>query len=183
LKEVDDSEDLGSFEERSALPTRFHAGWAVRPLQVHVSAARVGWVQVGSGTDPRLRHLRRVHSPPNYPRLSLRWEEPNPPGPKRGRETRRTCPRRPRRRRRDTSNGTFHAGEVAATVSRNDAPAGKPVGLRPDHLPLADQPAAYLTPLRDIPTGFSCRYSKRMNANARGYTILKDKLGHTRGRL
>jgi hypothetical protein len=30
-------------------------------LQVHVSPARVGWVQVGSGTNPRLRDLRPLH--------------------------------------------------------------------------------------------------------------------------
>src|SRR6266542_978719 len=34
-------------------------------------------------------------------------------------------------------------------ASRNDAPTGKPVGLSPAVLPLADQPAAYPTAERD----------------------------------
>jgi uncharacterized membrane protein YkvA (DUF1232 family) len=40
---------------------------------------------------------------------------------------------------------TGAAGKATAMVSRINAPDGKPAGLTPDHLPLADQPAAYLT--------------------------------------
>jgi len=36
----------------------------MRPLQVHVSTARAGWLQTGSRTDPRVRHLRQVHGAP-----------------------------------------------------------------------------------------------------------------------
>ena len=71
---TDDGEDLGPLEEKSALPTRSHARCTVRPLQVHVSAARARRVQVGAGIDSRLRHLRRVHCSPQDRRLSLRSE-------------------------------------------------------------------------------------------------------------
>jgi hypothetical protein len=57
-------EDLGPIEDSGQLPTRSHARGEVRALQVHVSPARAGWVQVGSGTDPRLRNLRPLHSTP-----------------------------------------------------------------------------------------------------------------------
>ena len=66
-----DGEDLGPFEEPSALPTCFHTRGAVRPLQVHVPPAKPGWMQIGAGTDPKLRHLRRVHSSRYYGRLTL----------------------------------------------------------------------------------------------------------------
>jgi len=56
---------LGAFEEGSELPARAEARCAVRPLQVHVPHPRIGWVQAGSGTDPRLRHLRQVHASPH----------------------------------------------------------------------------------------------------------------------
>jgi hypothetical protein len=43
----------------------------------------------------------------------------------------------------------FERGPLAtrrAMVRRINAPVGKPTGLSTDHLPPADQPAAYLTP-------------------------------------
>jgi hypothetical protein len=88
-------EDLGLFEERSALPTRSHAGCTVRPLQVHASPARPGRVQVGSGTDPRFRHLRRVHSSRRYRRLTLRTAGNSTPPLRRCPESRPPSPARP----------------------------------------------------------------------------------------
>ena len=67
----DDGEGLGPFQDRGALPTRSHARGAVRPVQIHVSPARPGRVQVDSGTDPKLRHLPRVHSSRNDRRLTF----------------------------------------------------------------------------------------------------------------
>jgi hypothetical protein len=62
-------EDLGPIQDTGALPTRSHARGEMRPLQVHVSPAHAGRVQVGTGTDPRRRNMRRIHSSPRYPGL------------------------------------------------------------------------------------------------------------------
>ena len=61
---------MGSFEEEGELPARPQARGPVRLLQVHVPTACAGRVQVGARSDPRLRHLRRVHPSPACRRLS-----------------------------------------------------------------------------------------------------------------
>jgi hypothetical protein len=63
-KEVGWREDLGPIQDTGALPTRSNARGEVRPLHVHVSPAQAGRVQVGAGTDPRRRNMRRIHWSP-----------------------------------------------------------------------------------------------------------------------
>ena len=53
---------MGSFEEEGELQARARARGAVRSLHVHVPTARAWRLQVGQGTDPGVRYLRRVHS-------------------------------------------------------------------------------------------------------------------------
>ena len=61
-KEVGGREDLGPIQDSGELRTRSHTRREVRPLQVHVSPARSGRIQVGPGADPRHRNLRPLHS-------------------------------------------------------------------------------------------------------------------------
>ena len=61
-KEVGGREDLGPIQDSGELRTRSHTRREVRPLQVHVSPARSGRMQVGPGADPRHRNLRPLHS-------------------------------------------------------------------------------------------------------------------------
>jgi len=136
-KEVDDGADLGHFEEQSELPTCSHARRALRPLQVHVSAARRGRMQVGSRSDPGVRHLRRVHSSPQGLRhveevasaarqVSLRvWNGTEgeytrwtgPPGERRGRKPARSQGEQDSTRRVNTSR-------VVGATLRGSPPTG-----------------------------------------------------------
>src|SRR2546426_6101713 len=52
---------MGSVEEEGELPARARARGALRSLRVHVPTAGAWRLQVGQGTDPGVRHLRRVH--------------------------------------------------------------------------------------------------------------------------
>jgi hypothetical protein len=58
-------DDLGTLQERSALPARPHIGGALRPMQVHVPAGRDRRLQTRARFDPSRRDLRQVHAPPN----------------------------------------------------------------------------------------------------------------------
>jgi hypothetical protein len=58
-------DDLGTLQKRSALPGRLHIGGALRPMHVHVPAGRDRRLQTRARSDPRRRHLRQVHAPPN----------------------------------------------------------------------------------------------------------------------
>src|SRR5919109_432404 len=71
----DCGEDLGPFEETSALPSRSYLRGALRPLQVHVSAIGARRLSLGQGADPRLGHLRPVDASP-LTRPTGSFEEP-----------------------------------------------------------------------------------------------------------
>ena len=60
----DGDEGLGSLEEEGELPARSPGRGPLRPLQVHVSTTGARRLSLGPRADPRLGHLRQVHSPP-----------------------------------------------------------------------------------------------------------------------
>ena len=60
----DGDEGLGSLKEEGELPARSPGRGPLRPLQVHVSTTGARRLSLGPRADPRLGHLRQVHSPP-----------------------------------------------------------------------------------------------------------------------
>ena len=58
------NEGLGSLEEGSELPASPPGRCPLRPLQVHVSPSGARRLSLGPGADPRLGHLRPVHTSP-----------------------------------------------------------------------------------------------------------------------
>jgi hypothetical protein len=62
--------DLESIQKQRELPPRIHARYPLRPMQVHVPAARVGRMQDRQGDDPGIRYLRRVRPSPQRRRLT-----------------------------------------------------------------------------------------------------------------
>jgi hypothetical protein len=60
----DGDEGLEFLEAEGELPARAPGRGSLRPLQVHVPATGARRLSLGSGADPRLGHLRPVHTAP-----------------------------------------------------------------------------------------------------------------------
>jgi hypothetical protein len=62
--------DLEPIQTQRELPPRAHARYPLRPLQVHVPAARAGRMPDRQRRDPWIRYLRRVHHSPHRRNLT-----------------------------------------------------------------------------------------------------------------